>query len=97
MELILDSGAETSYVKKEFLDLNRPCGDYVDYSLLGKIKSMRFEFDDGVHEDKLIAGVMPQIYEPYCQGILSLYEFCRPGFIRFNFKSNRISLSRRFL
>lgn len=97
MELILDSGAETSYVKKEFLDLNRPCGDCVDYSLLGEIKSMRFEFDDGIHEDKLVAGIMPHIYEPYCQGIISLFDLCAPGFIRFDFKNNRISFSRRFL
>lgn len=98
LEMILDSGASISYVKEKYVNKNHTWGDYNDYSpMLGNMTGTKYGFYESYHKENWGVGILPRIYEPYCDGIISVYDFCLPGFIRFDFEKKRMTFSRRFL
>ncbi len=99
LNVVLDSGAEYGYVKASYLDLSDPTDiEIIDYYQNGAIKCKSYRFDDGFHEnDGPIVGILPSEYSFVTDGVLSLYEFVRPGFCQFNFNKREFSFTRRFL
>jgi len=98
MQAILDSGAEIGFVKSKYINLEKPIDEYDDYSPeLGQMRGKIYLMDEPFNGDGLRVGILPERYEPFCDGILSLYDLVRPGFCSFNFELNLLEFTRRFL
>ena len=98
LSMLVDSGAKIGYVKTKYLDLNKPVGEFDDYSPeIGEIKGNTYSFYDSYHQENVLVGKLPKQYEFICDGIVPLYEFVRPGYCVFDFKNNLFGFTRRFL
>ncbi len=97
LNVVLDSGAHYGYVNQKYLDLSKPVEEIVDYYQNGEIRSNLYSFNDNYHGDISLVGILPTEYTFVTDGVLSLYEFVRPGYCRFDFKKKEFSFTRRFL
>jgi len=98
LKMLIDSGAGIGYVKSKYLDLSKPICELNDYSPeVGEIKGNTYCFYDSLHQENVLVGKLPEVYEFICDGIVPLYEFVRPGYCSFDFTKKIFSFTRRFL
>ena len=57
------------------------------------MKGNFYEFFDPIHNEIAKVGILPKNYKYFCDGIIPLYEFVKPGYCIFNFK-NRIEMGK---
>lgn len=96
LNMILDTGAQYTYIKARYLNLNEPVGRYVDHSpIVGAMSGNLYSFYDPFNQEVRKVGTLHTQFESVCDGVISVINFVNHGFCSFDYKNDKFLFTKR--